>query len=818
MAEHTGFWLDAWRGLRRRPKFVIAAALILLILVVAAFPSLFTAADPTYADPSQSMLAPSAAHWFGTDLQGHDIYSRTVYGARASVTVGLGATLAVFVVGGALGALAGFYGSWIDAVVSRVTDVFLGLPLLLAAIVLMQVMHHRTVWTVIAILALFGWPQVARIARGAVLEVRASDYVLAAKALGLNRFQILLRHALPNAVGPVIAVATVALGIFIVTEATLSYLGVGLPTSVVSWGGDINVAQTRLRSGSPILLRRFARRAGSGFAGMAGMSVPAAPLLSVEGLEVTFGTDAPAVCGVDLAVRSGQTVAVVGESGSGKSTTAAAILGLLPAGGRITAGRVVFDGRDITGADAKRLRSIRGREIGYVPQDPMTNLNPVWKVGFQVTEALRANTDGRAARRRAVELLAEAGLPDPAKQAGRYPHQLSGGMCQRALIAIGLAGRPRLLIADEPTSALDVTVQRQVLDHLQGLTDELGTALLLITHDLALAAQRAEAVVVVRRGVVVESGAAQSILQSPQHEYTRRLVAAAPSLTARSRRPPESRSRATTQAGDILVVSELTKIYRESRGAPWRRVESRAVDGVSFRLPRASTLAIVGESGSGKSTLARMVLGLLQPTSGTVVFDGTYDVGALARDQVLAFRRRVQPVFQNPYSSLDPMYSVFRAIEEPLRVHHVGDRRQRQRAVRELVDQVALPSSILGRRPRELSGGQRQRVAIARALALRPEVLVCDEAVSALDVLVQAQILDLLADLQADLGLTYLFISHDLAVIRQIADDVLVMRAGRVVEHASTEEVFSRPRHEYTRQLLQAIPGAPSAPRKVGNL
>lgn len=380
---------------------------------------------------------------------------------------------------------------------------------------------------------------------------------------------------------------------------------------------------------------------------MAGMSVPAAPLLSVEGLEVTFGTDAPAVCGVDLAVRSGQTVAVVGESGSGKSTTAAAILGLLPAGGRITAGRVVFDGRDITGADAKRLRSIRGREIGYVPQDPMTNLNPVWKVGFQVTEALRANTDGRAARRRAVELLAEAGLPDPAKQAGRYPHQLSGGMCQRALIAIGLAGRPRLLIADEPTSALDVTVQRQVLDHLQGLTDELGTALLLITHDLALAAQRAEAVVVVRRGVVVESGAAQSILQSPQHEYTRRLVAAAPSLTARS---------------------------------------------------------------------------------------------------------------------------------------------------------------------------QRQRVAIARALALRPEVLVCDEAVSALDVLVQAQILDLLADLQADLGLTYLFISHDLAVIRQIADDVLVMRAGRVVEHASTEEVFSRPRHEYTRQLLQAIPGAPSAPRKVGNL
>jgi oligopeptide transport system permease protein len=253
MAERHGFWRDTWRGLRRRPKFVVAAALIVLILVVAVFPSWFTGIDPTYADPGQSLLPPSWAHWFGTDLQGHDIYARTVYGARASVTVGLGATLAVFVVGGALGALAGFYGGWIDAVVSRITDVFFGLPLLLAAIVIMGVMRHRTVWTVIAILALFGWPQVARIARGAVLEVRASDYVLAAKALGLSDFQILVRHALPNALGPVFAVATLALGMFIVTEASLSYLGVGLPPSVVSWGGDINLAQSRLRSGSPIL-------------------------------------------------------------------------------------------------------------------------------------------------------------------------------------------------------------------------------------------------------------------------------------------------------------------------------------------------------------------------------------------------------------------------------------------------------------------------------------------------------------------------------------------------------------------------------------
>lgn len=253
MPEHSGFWGETWRKLHRRPKFIVAAMLILLILLVALCPALFTHTDPGYADPGQSLRSPSAAHWFGTDLQGHDIYARTVYGARASVTVGLGATLLVFVVGGVLGAFAGFYGGWLDAVISRVTDIFFGLPLLLAAIVLMQVLHHRTVWTVIAILALFGWPQIARIARGAVLEVRGSDYVLAAKALGMSRFQTLLRHALPNAVGPVIAMSTIALGAFIVTEATLSYLGVGLPTSVVSWGGDINLAQTRLRAGSPIL-------------------------------------------------------------------------------------------------------------------------------------------------------------------------------------------------------------------------------------------------------------------------------------------------------------------------------------------------------------------------------------------------------------------------------------------------------------------------------------------------------------------------------------------------------------------------------------
>lgn len=527
------------------------------------------------------------------------------------------------------------------------------------------------------------------------------------------------------------------------------------------------------------------------------------PLLEISGLEVTYGTDEPAVTGVDLTIFPGQTVAVVGESGSGKSTLATAVLGLLPDGGRVTAGRIRFAGADLDAGDVRRMRAVRGTGIGYVPQDPKTNLNPVWKVGFQVREALRANnvTDRRMIRDRSVELLAEVGMSDPIGQAHQYPHQLSGGMCQRALIAIGLAGRPRLLIADEPTSALDVTVQRHVLDHLQALAGELGTAVLLITHDLALAAERAAQIVVMTGGRIVEIGASQQVIDRPVHEYTHRLVACARSSSPR-RTPTASRSGSV----DLIVATAVTKVYRAPGALPWRGRHLTAVSDASFRVRQGSTMAVAGESGSGKTTLARMVLGLLEPTAGTVTFGGM-DVASMDRAQRSDFRRRVAPVFQNPYSSLDPMYSVYRLIEEPFRAHGIGDRVQRRRAVAALLDEVALPAAVLSRRPRELSGGQRQRVAIARALALRPDLLVCDEAVSALDVIVQAQILDLLTDLQDRMGLTYLFISHDLAVIRRIAEEVLVMRDGRIIEAGSVDEVFTAPRNEYTRRLLDAIPG-----------
>ncbi|WP_306357345.1 MULTISPECIES: ABC transporter ATP-binding protein [unclassified Nocardia] len=553
------------------------------------------------------------------------------------------------------------------------------------------------------------------------------------------------------------------------------------------------------------------------------MTADDTPLLDIRDLTVCFTSDGkrvPAVRDVSLTVYPGQTVAIVGESGSGKSTTAHAIIDLLPGTGQVTSGSIRFDGKDLTRASAQEIVAVRGRGIGLVPQDPMSNLNPVWKIGFQVRETLAANgiAKGAEARRRAMELLEEAGMSDAERRMNQYPHEFSGGMRQRALIAIGLSCRPKLLIADEPTSALDVTVQRQILDHLDGLTAELGTAVLLITHDLGLAAERAEHLVVMYRGRVVESGPALRILRDPQHAYTKKLVNSAPSLASQRLSTPRQRvevrehavevaeAETATLPDDVVIAENLVKRFRIRGKRPWRSTDFTAVDDVSFRLRRGTTTAIVGESGSGKSTVAHMVLGLLTPTAGRVLFDGA-PVAALKGKSALGFRRRVQPVFQDPYGSLDPMYSIYRTIEEPLRVHGVGTRSEREDTVRDLLDKVSLPASVMRRYPNELSGGQRQRVAIARALALRPEVVVCDEAVSALDVLVQAQILTLLNDLQAELGLSYLFITHDLAVVRQIADDVVVMRRGRVVEAAATTDVFDNPESDYTRRLLDAIPG-----------
>ncbi|PCE15016.1 ABC transporter ATP-binding protein [Microbacterium sp. SZ1] len=550
---------------------------------------------------------------------------------------------------------------------------------------------------------------------------------------------------------------------------------------------------------------------------MSERAVDQIPLLSIRDLKVAFRTQEglrEVLHGVSFDVMPGETVAIVGESGSGKSTTATAIVNLLPGTGTVTGGSITLDGRELTKLTRREIEAVRGRDIGFVPQDPMSNLNPVWSIGFQVKEAIRANgvAQGRqAVKARAIEVLQQAGLADAERRLHQFPHQFSGGMRQRALIGIGLAADPKLLIADEPTSALDVTVQRVILDHMASLTRDKGTSVLLITHDLGLAAERADKIIVMNGGNIVEAGPSREILENPQHPYTKRLVAAAPSVASqRIQAVVEDRGIETLEdLADIpptVRVAGLTKDYKIRQGG-FRSEDFRAVDDVSFEIPRGKTLALVGESGSGKSTVAKMVLKLEDPTAGTIEIDGQ-DVSNLSNAQAFGLRRRMQPVFQDPYGSLDPLRNIGNTIAEPLQIHGVGDRTSRRERVEELLDQVALPRALATRYPNELSGGQRQRVAIARALALKPDIIVLDEAVSALDVLVQDQVLQLLADLQSELGLTYLFITHDLAVVRVSSDLVCVMEKGKIVEQGTVDEIFANPQQEYTDRLLQAIPGA----------
>ncbi|OXR40913.1 Glutathione import ATP-binding protein GsiA [Nocardia cerradoensis] len=525
------------------------------------------------------------------------------------------------------------------------------------------------------------------------------------------------------------------------------------------------------------------------------------PLLRIDDLTVRYrDAAAPAVSGVSLEVAAGEFVSIVGESGSGKSTTIHAALRLLPPAAQVRAGALEIGGQDVSRWSDRRLARVRGPVVGFVPQDPGTSLNPVKPVGRQVLEALRLHRRADAGRDLVVEKLAAAGLAAPERVYRQYPHELSGGMKQRVLIAIALANDPVLLVADEPTSALDVTVQKRILDRLQVLREELGLGVLLVTHDLGVAAERSDRLLVMQRGRIVEQGAAAAVLSAPRHEYTRRLLAAAPAAHS-GRLAPSAGAPVRSEvvsAPPVLRLSEVTKGFGGG---------VRAVDEVSLSVRAGTTHAIVGESGAGKSTLARLVVGLERPDAGAVWLDDVRVDGKGRRPRPL--RRQIQLVYQNPYTSLDPRFDIASIIGEPLQAFGlIRDRAARRRRVAELLDAVALDRAHLSRRPAELSGGQRQRVAIARALAAEPRVLVLDEAVSALDVSVQAQILQLLTDLQAEHGLTYLFITHDLGVVRLIADDVTVMRSGRVVETGSVTAVFEEPEEEYTRTLLAAVPGA----------
>ncbi|EGD54178.1 dipeptide ABC transporter ATP-binding protein [Gordonia neofelifaecis] len=535
-------------------------------------------------------------------------------------------------------------------------------------------------------------------------------------------------------------------------------------------------------------------------------SVPAAergtPALEVTDLHVTFDYPRPAVAGISLRVDRGEIVALVGESGSGKTMTAKAAIGLLPSGATAT-GSVRVDGQEVLGLSEKELTAIRGERVAMVFQEPQTALNPVQTIGWQLRQALtRHRRLTRAqARARAVELLELVDIPDAADRASYYPHQLSGGQKQRVVIALALAGEPALLLADEPTTALDVSVQREILDLLVRLRDRTDAGILLITHNLGVVAEIADRVVVVQLGETVETGDVRQIFAAPAAPYTRQLLAAVPRLDVASRDGRHHAASASDGPTPVVVVDGVTVEHPGSFGS----APHVALSDVSLVVEPGEVVGVVGESGSGKTTLGRAIGGLLPLSGGRILVDGD-DFTELSGKDLRAARRRIAFVPQDPTASLDPRFTVAESIREPLEIQGIGDRRSRAARVAELLSAVQLPTSFASRLPHELSGGQRQRVALARALSTDPKLLIADEPTSALDVSVQARVLELFAQLQADIGFAALFISHDLAVVRQVSDRVTVLKAGRVVESGSATRIFVQPATDYTRTLVHAVP------------
>lgn len=558
-------------------------------------------------------------------------------------------------------------------------------------------------------------------------------------------------------------------------------------------------------------------------------------LLHVQHLRVGFrgeqNTLTDAVKGISFEIPYNTTVALVGESGSGKSVSSLAIMGLLPSENAVIApsSLIEFEGKNLLRMSSADRRRMCGKDIAMIFQEPMTSLNPVFTVGFQIEEVLKLHMkmNPKRARLRAIELLDEVGIPSPETKINAYPSQLSGGQQQRVMIAMAIACEPKLLIADEPTTALDVTIQKQIIDLIEALRKKHRMSVLFITHDLALVGEIADRVIVMRNGEIREQGDVRQILEAPKDGYTKALLRCRPSLDSRPWRLPvisdfinenceanadydpqntKQRTRGLTGSEEIILdVRNLGKSFYSREGF-FKRKEFQAVSDVSFKLARGKTLGVVGESGSGKTTVGLTLMRLHQATTGQALFEGQ-DIIQMSNQDFMAYKRRIQIIFQNPYASLNPRFTVGQILLEPMKIHQIGKHDQeRTDMAMQLLKRVGLPSEAFYRYPHEFSGGQRQRIAIARCLTLKPEVLICDESVSALDVSVQAQVLNLLQDLQEEFGMSYIFISHDLSVVKYLADQVMVMKDGKVVEMGNSDELYQNPQHPYTQQLLSAIP------------
>ncbi|MEK5770689.1 MULTISPECIES: ABC transporter ATP-binding protein [Acinetobacter] len=570
---------------------------------------------------------------------------------------------------------------------------------------------------------------------------------------------------------------------------------------------------------------------------MSEMNPSTAPaLLRVDNLRVSFKGEnkqyVETVKGISFEIPANTTVALVGESGSGKSVTSLAVMGLLaPENSKIAEdSQILFEGRDLLKLKSSEMRQICGKEIAMIFQEPMSSLNPVFTVGMQISEILRLHLgmNKKQARQRTLELLQEVGIPSPESKIDAYPSQLSGGQQQRVMIAMAIACEPKLLIADEPTTALDVTIQKQILDLLESLRQRRQMSMLFISHDLAVVGEIADQVIVMRYGEIREQGSVTEVLNNPQDIYTQALLHCRPQLSHRPLRLPvisdfmkqdslahdlhanaplqQERSRGLKGNEEIILdVRDLKKSFYSRKGL-FGKDEFQAVKGVSFQLAKGKTLGLVGESGSGKTTIGLLLMRLQQATGGKALFQGK-DILSMTEKEFTAYQRKIQIIFQNPYASLNPRFTVGQILMEPMQIHHIGkDDAERKQMALDLLERVSLPAQAFYRYPHEFSGGQRQRIAIARCLTLKPEILICDESVSALDVSVQAQVLNLLQDLQDEFGLSYIFISHDLSVVKYISDQIMVLNHGDLVEIANSDDLYQSPQHDYTKRLLSAIP------------
>ncbi|WP_157007498.1 dipeptide ABC transporter ATP-binding protein [Agromyces laixinhei] len=841
-----------WRLLARRPQVVVCSAMLAVIIAAVALAPVIAPFPPLAQDLTAVLQGPSAAHPLGTDDLGRDILSRILYGGRSTL-LGVAQALLVFLaVGISTGLIAGMARGWLDGFFTRGAEVLLSVPSFIVILVVLTIFPGSMTTAMISV-GILTSPLLMRVVRGNTRLIRNELYVRSARSMGLSETQITVRHVLPRLAGPIIVQATIFAGAVIMIETGLGYLGFGESLPNPSWGNLITTASENLNlqpwllvptggiiiitvlcftllgdglrdtvaerwSGATATPRRRRRRSPASAAPPSSTRNahrrndpdPAATgsMLRVTGLTVVADApegETPLIEDVTFDVRAGETLCLVGESGSGKSITALSILGLTR-GPRIARGEVWAGDVELTSLPPEKLAAVRGTTFGYITQDPQPSLDPSKRVGDLLTQLVRLHTGvGKsAARKRSIELIATVGIPDAEAVARRYPHQLSGGMAQRIVIAAALSANPSVLIADEPTTALDVTVQAEILGLLHELCDgDDSMTLLLITHDWGVVADIADRVAVMYRGHIVEEGPVREIFARPQHAFTRGMLDHEPD------RQPRRGTASAREAEPLLVVDDL-RVHYASRDMNDKKVELRAVKGVSLGIGSGRTLGLVGESGSGKSTVGSAIAGLVPVTGGSIVFDGEEIANAEpARRRMLT--QQIQVIFQDPFGSLNPVRPVGSTLSEPLRLAHGLSQKTADERVRATLERVGLDASAAKRYPAQFSGGQRQRVAIARALVLEPRLIICDEPVSALDLSIQAQVLDLLAELQRDLGIAYVFISHDLSVVRNFCDEIAVMYRGEIVEAGETEAVCTAPSHEYTRSLLQAAPVADPA-------